>query len=201
MFMRPKLKISNITNLQDARYSAAVGFDFVSFSLERGSVKKLASNLVWNIINWLEGPEVVLELNAHSLEEVDIVGESFNFRYITMPYEEWSDLVFQTFPRIIIRADHQVSADQIAEVVSSASLSDFEVKFELALSDFADVAHYQEVLPDVFIHFSELALAHQLIASDYQPYGITLGEEAEEDQLLDYEQIDTFMEAYWAVFL
>ena len=68
--MHPILKINQLTNLQDARSSAAVGFDLISFSLERGNPKKLSAAMVWNIVNWLSGPEIVLDLNVASLEEL-----------------------------------------------------------------------------------------------------------------------------------
>ena len=195
--MQPKLKINNLTNLQDARYSAAVGFDYVSFSLERGSLKKLAPNLIWNIVNWLEGPEVILELNTQSLEELEHVDKTFNYRYITLPMEEWSDLIFQTTPKIILRANSQLLAEDISTMCKEAAESGFELKIELLLNSLEELTNYKDVLEFIFVSFKDFSFTKRLIEeSKHIPYGISFGEEVEIEGLIEYEEIDDFIEKF-----
>lgn len=59
-----KLKINHLTNLADARYCAAMGVHFVSFSHERGSLYNLPDRAVQEILPWLSGPDAVLDFGA-----------------------------------------------------------------------------------------------------------------------------------------
>lgn len=54
-----KLKINNLADLQDARYCAAFGVDFMSFALGRGDDYKMPERAVSEIVEWLEGPRFV----------------------------------------------------------------------------------------------------------------------------------------------
>lgn len=58
-----KLKINNLVNLQDARYCAAFGVDFVSFALGRGNPYKLPEKSVSEMVEWLEGPQFVFNFD------------------------------------------------------------------------------------------------------------------------------------------
>lgn len=194
--MRPILKVSNLISLQDARSSAAVGFDLVSFSLERGSTKKLSSSLIWNMVQWLSGPEVVLELNLISLEELEEVKKLFQWSYITLPFEEWDERLLANHPKIILRADQFIDPAKITETVIQAEDAGVELKFEISLPDADSATAYQGVADHVFLHFVSLdELLDFVKASPFAPYGINLGEEAEEEPgFLHYERIDDLMD-------
>ncbi|MEZ4849487.1 MAG: hypothetical protein R3B93_12890 [Bacteroidia bacterium] len=200
--MHPILKINQLTNLQDARSSAAVGFDLISFSLERGNPKKLSAAMVWNIVNWLSGPEIVLDLNVASLEELPEVENMFPYRYMTIPLEEWNELLLEHADHIICKADQTVTPAQIMDLVESANQEDKEIKFELFLSDLADAQRFSSVKEHIFIHFSDISLLEAHIQSgDFAPFGYTLGEEAEEEPgVLHYERIDDFLEIFFERF-
>ena len=86
--MKPQLKIGPLTQLQDARSSAAVGFDWLSFSLERGNPKKLSPSLIWNIIQWVSGPEIMIELDAASYMEWEEVQTLFPAKAACVPWSE-----------------------------------------------------------------------------------------------------------------
>jgi hypothetical protein len=58
------IKINHLTNLQDARYCAAMGTDYVSFCLERGHLRKMGEDTIAEIAEWLAGPTVVLDFGA-----------------------------------------------------------------------------------------------------------------------------------------
>ena len=83
--MRPILKISKLANLQDARSSAAVGFHQISFDLQRGSMSKLSASMVWNMVQWLSGPEVVLEMDVASLPELEDIKGQFEYQSVSIP--------------------------------------------------------------------------------------------------------------------
>ncbi|MBX3102476.1 MAG: hypothetical protein KF690_08215 [Bacteroidetes bacterium] len=58
------IKINHLTNLQDARYCAAMNLDYVGFCMERGHVRKMAEETIAEIAEWLSGPQVVLDFGA-----------------------------------------------------------------------------------------------------------------------------------------
>jgi hypothetical protein len=57
----PALKINGLINLQDARYCAALGVGYMSFSLARGHIHKLPEATAAEMIEWLSGSRVVLD--------------------------------------------------------------------------------------------------------------------------------------------
>ena len=161
--VHPKLKINNLTNLQDARSSSAVGFDLISFSLERGETKKLSASLIWNMVNWLSGPEIILEMNVASLEELPQVENMFKHRYITIPFSEWNELLFEHADSIILRAEANIDPAIIKELTSLAEEEEKELKFEISISNIADAASFNDVSQDIFFHFSEIDLLEEFI--------------------------------------
>lgn len=192
-----QIKISNITNLQDARYSAAVGFHYISFSLERGSTKKLAATMIWNMVNWLEGIETVLELNAESLEELDEFKE-VSFRYITLPIEDWSIQLPATLPQaLILRADAaQYDVAALQAIITEVEASNREVKIELSVDDAEQLAAYQSLAPYIMAHFPSIEIAQAFAQTNEAAiWAISFREEAEEEPgLFDYEKLDEFVE-------
>lgn len=196
--MRPKLKISNLTNLQDARSSAAVGFDLISFSLERGSDKKLSASMVWNIVNWLSGPGIVLEMNAASLEELSEVKKMFSWQYITIPASEWDLQIFDYADAVILRTDSAFSPQEIRRLVQQAESLEKELKFEIQLHAISETTIYHTVAEYIFFHFPDIDEAEAYIQSgDFQPFGFSFGDEAEEEPgLLNYQRIDDFLEIF-----
>lgn len=201
--MRPKLKISNLTNLQDARSSAAVGFDFISFSLERGNPRKLPSSSIWSIINWLSGPEILIELNLASLEELTDVQETFVVQHITFPASEWDIRLAQELPRqITLRADQSHSPSQLETWIEEAEAAGIQLKIELSLSQTEEAEAYLALFPHLLLHFPSLDQTQSMAVTATQlPYGFVLREEAEEEMgQLDYERIDDFIEVFEARF-
>jgi len=67
MSLKMKVKVGGITNLSDARYSAGMGVDWLGFP-----TAALSPTAYKEIINWVSGPELVLEVppGSPNLEEV-----------------------------------------------------------------------------------------------------------------------------------
>lgn len=194
--MRPKLKISNLTNLQDARSSAAVGFDMISFNLERGHHKKLSASLIWNMVNWLSGPEIGLEMNTYSLEELKEIKKLFDPSMLTFPATEWNPLLLEYADAIMLRGDQFTDPKHIQQWVSAAETEEKKLKVVLSLPDLAAAGAYEGVKESILLHFPSLDLLVEFIrTSPFQPYGFSLDQEAEEEPgVLHYERIDDLME-------
>lgn len=59
--LKAKIKISQITNLTDARYFAAWGVDYLGFDINPDSPFFISPPLVKEIADWIEGPKIILE--------------------------------------------------------------------------------------------------------------------------------------------
>ncbi|MEL6251771.1 MAG: hypothetical protein AAFR87_07165 [Bacteroidota bacterium] len=202
--MRPKLKIGPLTQLQDARSSAAVGFDILSFSLERGSMKKMSPAMIWNMVNWIQGPEILLELNAVSLEELEEMNKSFQANYVQLPLSEW-DAAFlsQLASGIYLKAGKGSNLEEIKKCLSAIEKAGNEAYVEISLDEISEVGEYQAILEKSYLHFRNSdTLFEYLKQEGPNPLGFALGEEFREDaEYLDYEKIDELIELMEELFV
>lgn len=56
------IKVNGITNLQDARFCSALGIQWLTFDIAPGSLYKLPEKSVLDMIQWLDGPQLVFNL-------------------------------------------------------------------------------------------------------------------------------------------
>lgn len=196
---KPVLKISRLTQLQDARYCAGMGFDVVSFSLERGDMRKLSVSLVWNIVQWVSVPNIALETNAESAEELFDAEKSFAFSYACFPIAEWESaqktLAQFSEKQLLLRAEADTPAAQLATIL--ATESDSKPLFEIHISSLDQLNAYANVLSQCFVHCADISIAKAIFAgeSPLQPYGISLGEEVfTSDGALDYDAVEAIIE-------
>lgn len=192
-FMRPLLAVGPLTNLQDARSCAAVGVDYLVFSLERGSMRMLASNLIWSMVSWIAGPQVVLELSVDSMQELDSLGGSVEIGAISLPWQDWTN---QTLPgrEVWLRATENDSVSAITSVLEKGNQDGNEIR--IIVSCEAAPAVWEEWASHLWLHFGSLEQAQAFIReSSWMPTGILLGAEAEESfGMLDYEAMDELIE-------
>ncbi len=62
--LKAKIKISQITNLTDARYFAAWDVDYLGFDIHPDSEFFVSPAILKEIVEWVEGPEIVLEFDG-----------------------------------------------------------------------------------------------------------------------------------------
>ena len=200
--LRPKLKISNLISLQDARSSAAVGFDMISFNLVRGAHQKVSVSMAWNIIQWLSGPDIVLELTQASLPEREEAAQTFSFGLVSLPLTEWTPQLPLGEEGLILRADASADPEEVARFLSAAQAQGREVWIELHLPQGEDLARYAAVRERCLLHLPSLDLVERFIQSGAEmPGGFAFYDEAEEEPgVLDYERIDDFLEVFNEVF-
>lgn len=200
--MRPKLKISNLISLQDARSSAAVGFDFIGFNLIRGANQKVSVSMAWNIIQWLSGPEIVLELDKSSMPELDDAANTFEFPHVSLPWEDWSPGTDLKGKDVILRGDHSLTPDQVGTLLEQMESLGVSGLIELSLPGIAEVKAYKPHLGHCLIHLPQLEMVEDLIQqNDLIPGGLSFYDEVQEEPgVLDYERIDEFLELFEEVF-
>ncbi|MEO0896016.1 MAG: hypothetical protein AAFY71_06430 [Bacteroidota bacterium] len=192
---KPLLKIGPLTNLQDARSSAAVGFNLITFSIERGSMKKLPVNMIWSMIQWLSGTSTVLEINRISLEELEEVKKYFTFEYLSFPISEWGPDLLTVHEGIVLRLDSTSSPDTCQQIIAEAGHQ--EILFELTVPSVEDAKAYMGLSDSLLLNVSDMDRSREALEQIESIKGLSLkGEALEEDGILNYEAIDDWIEVF-----
>ena len=81
-----KIKLSNVDSLTVARYAAGISIDFIGFSLRSQDEQSLTPREVSEILTWIEGPKVVLEIDenhVYDIAEFQKMFDPYAFEIIT----------------------------------------------------------------------------------------------------------------------
>ncbi|GAB3336443.1 hypothetical protein GCM10027299_46510 [Larkinella ripae] len=114
------VKISNVTNLSDARYCAGMGVDLLGFSMDEGSEQYVAPDKFKEIRSWVTGLHIVGETASMDAIEIEQLVELYQPDVLQI--EESALLPYlSTFDcRIILKADLSLmTLDQLETFFSS----------------------------------------------------------------------------------
>lgn len=96
VYKRPKIKICGITNLDDARYCAAAGADFLGFVQYDGSPRYVDPPTCRQIIEWVAGPKPVGVFVNEDLQTVNEISSEAGFEFVQLHGNEEPELCAQT---------------------------------------------------------------------------------------------------------
>jgi len=77
-----KIKLSNITNLSDARFAAAVGIDYIGFCFDTNDVSYIPPVKAKEIFEWTSGAIIVAEFGEQSMNEIKDISELLSVDFI-----------------------------------------------------------------------------------------------------------------------
>ena len=127
MSLSTVVKISQVTNLSDARYCAGMGVEMVGFMIDEDSESYVSSQKVNEIRSWLTGVKIVIESQNLDTESLLEAIEKYNPDYVQInnPYFI-SSLKAKTNKPIILSIEANQDADSIDIVMQkTASLVDY----------------------------------------------------------------------------
>ncbi len=75
MALQTKVKISNVTNLSDARYCAGMGVDMLGFVIDDKSENYISSQKLKDIRAWVSGVKIVVEVETLDTGFLEIIGK------------------------------------------------------------------------------------------------------------------------------
>ncbi|MDH5599129.1 MAG: hypothetical protein OEY34_08390 [Cyclobacteriaceae bacterium] len=81
------VKISKISNLSDARYSAGMGVNQIGICANPSDKNYIDPELAKDIIQWISGPEIVLECTGFSNWES--IGEKYSYSHVQIPISDY----------------------------------------------------------------------------------------------------------------
>lgn len=93
MALKTFVKISNVTNLSDARYCAGMGVDLIGFNIDPTDENYIAPEKSIEIANWLAGVEFVGEYHGDNVEVVKAALETYPLHYVEYSHPELADQV------------------------------------------------------------------------------------------------------------
>jgi len=183
-----KIKASQVNNLTDARYFAALGVDYLGFNLDLSHDERLSPELFHAIKEWVEGPKVVAEINKTPL---DLLLELYN--------EKDFDLVQSLNP-----IDNQ---DNLIKITPH-SLEDLNALLpsEIYVLDFSNIdeTHLYESADQLASICNRLNLIiplpvdekyHDVLIQKIKPYGIEVkGGMEEKVGFKSFDELDAFFE-------
>jgi len=91
MGLKTFVKISNVSNLSDARYCAGMGVNVMGFNIDPASEEKISSDQFDAITGWISGVEYAGEMKE-SLPELDYLRD-FPLDYIQIEQPEHIDVI------------------------------------------------------------------------------------------------------------
>ena len=110
-----KTKICGITRLEDARFCAAAGADFLGFVQHEGSPRYVAPAAVREILAWVSGPEPVGVFVDESAEAVNAACAAAGFRLAQLSGHETPETCAAVDVPVIkaLHVWHDASAEQV----------------------------------------------------------------------------------------
>lgn len=111
----PKLKICGITTLEDARFCAGAGVDYLGFVQYPESPRYVPPDRAREIIAWLHGPEPVGVFVNASAEEINAACAEAGFRLAQLHGHEPPETVAAVEVPVIktFRVQHDASSEQL----------------------------------------------------------------------------------------
>lgn len=201
--MKPVLKISELANLHDARYCAAVGIFLQAFSLEKGHPKKVDIEVLKEIKPWLAGPLVIGEYGLESLDEIRADLGVVDLDYVSLPMDYPSDMAKELAVKLVFRSvsELKLGSEAMALVLEIAGLFP-EAILELSLPDpdldIWEILASANLIERCLFKFPQADPIWVLMKKGgLQPFGFSLGTYVQEaDGFLDYEQCDEIVDRY-----
>ena len=110
-----KLKICGITKLEDARYCAGAGADYLGFIQHEPSPRYIAPDKVTQIREWIHGPKPVGVFVNESADAVNRTAEEAGFELVQLHGEESPALCAEIEKPVVkaIPVIHDASAEQL----------------------------------------------------------------------------------------
>ncbi|MBD2702359.1 N-(5'-phosphoribosyl)anthranilate isomerase [Spirosoma sp. BT702] len=122
MALKTLVKISNVTNLSDARYCAGMGVDMLGFSMDAGAPEYVDPKKFEEIKSWVAGVQIVGETTSIDPEQIEQLLATYQPDVLQV--DEAALLPYlTTFERpLILRVDlSQMTLDQLDTLVRTST--------------------------------------------------------------------------------
>lgn len=180
-----QIRLADITNLTDARYAAAEGFDWAGFNFVSGHPQFISALKAQEIKGWLSGPVYFGKFSGNDLSEIKGICAILHLDAIEVPMHQYQKAFYEAVPFLFLEAGSTNTEELLA----------FETAHPELFGTAAWVIHsplkQKPGLP-VFIHTETSDQMQAALASD--PEGIDLaGTDEAQPGLSNWEVIDAMV--------
>ncbi|MBK9256527.1 MAG: hypothetical protein IPM42_13650 [Saprospiraceae bacterium] len=188
-----KIKISAITNLTDARYFAAAEVDYLGFCCDEESEFYCSSSKIKEIMNWVEGPQCILEFSGYqSQEEIKALIESvpcsgLHFGIMGNTDDHYNLPVFRDY----IFQGNEINIDNNDDIAVIKS----EISFENLNK--SEIAALKNMLPEknCYLDINFQAESFRQLTEELNVYGLILrGGPEERTGIKSFDQLDIILD-------
>jgi hypothetical protein len=199
--MRPILKINDISDLQDARYCAAIDVSLLGFRMLQDEAG-IAPAAVAEIMNWLSGPSAVAEFGYEDPAAIRATAQAAQASRVSIPVDYPAAGLADIAMPLLFRVDLEQGPGMLHR--ATALMQDFpDALFELkwaraGVDNPADPA-LDAILPQSLIVADAPDDVYALLRKrGIRPFGFTLGSfVVEEGGGIDYNACDDFAAQYF----
>ncbi len=112
MALKTFVKVSNISNLSDARYCAGMGVDLLGFCVVEGQEHYIKPKHFQEIRGWVTGPKIVAEVHGlRDAAQLESILEDYKPDYLEMGMAELSAISTYPVPVLLsVRSDERLDA-------------------------------------------------------------------------------------------
>jgi phosphoribosylanthranilate isomerase len=208
--LAPRTKLSGVTRLEDARFAAAMGVDYLGFDQDPASPRYVPPGAVREIMAWVMGPEPVGVFADARPDEVNRICDEAGFRLAQLDGHEPPEAcaavavpVLKTF-----RVRHDASAEQLRALLegyrSAAAFVRLDPTGTSLLGGSGESLSWRTVrdLARDFDLFLAGALTPENVAealATIRPYAVDVGPTVEEALgVMDFDRLGAFFDAFRA---
>lgn len=124
MALQTTVKISNVTNLSDARYCAGMGVDLLGFSMDAESADYVDPARFAEIRSWVAGVQIVGETTATDSEQIEQLLEAYEPDLLQVDEAAMLPYLSQFGKPLILRLNlSQLTLDQLETVLATNHVS------------------------------------------------------------------------------
>jgi phosphoribosylanthranilate isomerase len=178
MALKTAVYLSNVTNLSDARYGSGMGVKYLGFPMDGEN----AVGSYNEIIDWVSGPENVLEFSDSPLEEILAIAKDHQAHHICVKYR---DMAIE-----LSEKGHSVIWDNVQDEDLPDTLLTAVIVHNIPVSENTAVSYPVLLARDITAEDLDNILGHPHIS------GITLyGSDEIRPGYKDYDEIADILEA------
>ena len=102
MGLKTTVIINEVNNLNDARYCAGMGVDYLGFLLEENHPNYISKEKFDEITSWVSGPEIIGEFSNYSLNEIISTLTKYSIKVVQVKdYQIVNDLFYNEYSVIL----------------------------------------------------------------------------------------------------
>ncbi len=191
-----KIKLSNITNLSDARFAAAAGIDYIGFCFDKTNSNYIQPFKAKEIIDWTSGIKVVGEFTNQNLEEINTICKLLQVDLLEIENDFTVDELAQ-FEIPIIKKINISSLDEVAFINEIELYKNSVYAFQLYSNQTSEnISEIYFGLENKMIWGNDVNANNiKNIVDEYRPYAINISSDVEEKiGLKNFDELNELLE-------